>query len=622
MPQGFLQVITTVANQALPLNDVSIVIYDENGNTIYTANTDENGFTDEFVIEAPEEAYSLDINFDGIPYSVVDVVAQKEGYQAITTNKVQIFAGQTALLNLDMLPMEQADYETKVIEIDDHALLKTLKQSCSLCSEEGIQTYVLDYPIIPKTVTVHLGRPEASADNVTVSFKDYIKNVASSEIYPTWPQESLRANIYCQISLVLNRIYTEWYRSKGYSYDITNSTAFDQYFVYGRNIFESVSNVVDDIFNEYIRKDNTVNPYYAEYCDGKTVWCNGLKQWGTVTLANQGYNAFEILEYYYGTDIEIISTDRIEGVAGSYPGMSLKNGVSSDAVATIQNQLNRIAVNYPNIPTIYPVDGIFGSMTEEAVRVFQKQFSLTQDGIVGKATWYKISYIYVAVKRLAELTSEGVEDRLIYEYPGYAIRQGARNVYVQEIQFFLQKIALFTDDVPTVKIDSSFGSATRSAVISFQKLAGLTADGIVGRVTWNALVRAYQDTLNVDVPSQSIMPEYPGEALRIGSTGENVRIVQTALNAINQAQGNLSSIAVDGIYGNATSNAVRNYQQNNDLTVDGVVGRATWNSLRNVYSTIYTNPIAYSSINYELYQALYRNYTSLMYDIDNDERNL
>lgn len=622
MPQGFLQIITTVANQALPLSDVAIAVY-QNDDEIYSLNTDENGFVENIAIEAPDAAYSLDYNYEGTPYSVVDVRAMKNGYQTVLTNKVQIFAGQTSLLNLDMLPMEQTEYDTKVIEIDDHALLKTLKRSCSVQNEEDeIEAYVLDYPIIPKTVTVHLGRPEASADNVTVSFKDYVKNVASSEIYPTWPNESLRANIYCQISLVLNRIYTEWYRSKGYSYDITNSTAFDQYFVYGRNIFESVSNVVDDIFNEYIRKDNTINPYYAEYCDGRTVWCNGLKQWGTVTLANQGYNAFEILEYYYGTDIEIIATDRIEGVAGSYPGMSLKNGVRSDAVATIQNQLNRIAVNYPNIPTVYPVDGIFGSMTEEAVRVFQKQFSLTQDGIVGKATWYKISYIYVAVKRLAELTSEGVEYRLNYEYPGYAIRQGARNVYVQEIQFFLQKIALFTEDVPTVKIDSSFGSATRSAVIAFQKLAGLTADGIVGRATWNALVRAYQDTLNVDVPSQSIMPEYSGVALRLGSTGENVRIVQNALNAINQAQGNLSSLAVDGIYGNATESAVRVYQQNNGLSVDGVVGRATWNSLRSIYSAVYTNPIAYSSINYELYQALYRNYTSLMYDVDNDERNL
>lgn len=623
MPQGFLQVITTVASKALPLKNVSVTIYDDYGNEIYKVNTDEDGFTNELSIEAPDEAYSLDVNYEGVPYSIVDVIAQKEGYQAIMTNKVQIFAGQTALLNLDMLPMEQASYSMKVIDIDDHVLLRTCKRSCSLNPEiEKVEAYVLDYPIIPKTVTVHLGRPDASANNVTVSFKDYIKNVASSEIYPTWPLESLRANIYCQISLVLNRIYTEWYRSKGYNYDITNSTAFDQYFVYGRNIFESVSNVVDDIFNEYIRKDNTVNPYYAEYCDGKTVWCNGLKQWGTVTLANQGYNAFEILEYYYGTDIEIISTDRIEGVAGSYPGMSLKNGVRSDAVATIQNQLNRIAVNYPNIPVIYPVDGIFGAMTESAVRVFQKQFSLTQDGIVGKATWYKISYIYVAVKRLAELTSEGVEDRLIYEYPGYAIRQGARNVYVQEIQFFLQKIALYTDDVPKVKIDSSFGSSTRSAVVSFQRLAGLTADGIVGRATWNALVRAYRDTLNVEVPSPSILPEYSGEALRIGSTGQNVRIVQTALNAINQAQGNLSSLVVDGIYGNATANAVRSYQENNDLSVDGVVGRATWNSLRTIYSTVYTNPVAYSSINFELYQALYRNYTSLIYDMDNDERNL
>ncbi|MBR5005281.1 MAG: peptidoglycan-binding protein, partial [Erysipelotrichaceae bacterium] len=336
---------------------------------------------------------------------------------------------------------------------------------------------MLNYPIIPKYVTVHLGRPTASASNVTVSFRDYIKNVASSEIYPTWPEQSLRANIYCQISLVMNRVYTEWYRSKGYSFDITNSTAFDQYYVHNRNIFENISRIVDEIFNTYIRKLGTINPYYAEYCDGRQVWCNGLKQWGTVDLANKGYNAFEILKYYYGSDIELITTNRIEGVSGSYPGYSLKRGMRSDAVATIQAQLNRIAVNYPIIPVIYPVDGIFGAQTEAAVKAFQKQFNLAQDGIVGNSTWYKISYIYVAVKKLAELSSEGVQAGLDFEYPGTPLREGTRSIKVQEIQFFLNKIALFTTRVPSIKIDSYFGSGTKAAVIAFQRLAGLTPDG-------------------------------------------------------------------------------------------------------------------------------------------------
>lgn len=621
MPQGFLQIIANTANKALPVVNVNLSVFNPETEEIFYGVTDENGYAPILSFDAPDKSLSLDRNYTGVPYSKVNVLAQKEGYQTIDISGIQIFADETAILELPFSPLVDVDTRSNIINVQDHQLIRPMQRSCANSTEVDRMNFVLDYPIIPKTITVHLGRPTASAQNVTVNFKDYIKNVASSEIYPTWPNQSLRANIYCQISLALNRIYTEWYRAKGYDFDITNSTAYDQYFVYGRNIFENISQIVDDIFNEYIRKKNTVNPYYAEYCDGRSVWCNGLKQWGTVDLANQGRNAFEILRYYYGSDIEIVSTDRIEGVAGSYPGLSLKNGVKSDAVAIIQNQLNRIAVNYPNIPVIYPVDGIFGTMTEAAVRAFQKQFNLTQDGIVGKSTWYKISSIYVAVKRLAELTSEGIEERLDFEYPGIVLRQGDRNIYVQEVQFFLQKINAFTDRIPFVKIDSSFGSSTRAAVIAFQRLASITADGLVGPTTWNLLVRAYRDTLNVDVPVQQSMPEYPGTPLRVGSTGENVRIVQNALNGINQTEGNLSTIAVDGIYGNATANAVRDFQSANGLIVDGIVGRATWNELRSQYASVKANPIAFSSINYELFQALYRNYTSLIYDIDNDERN-
>lgn len=621
MPQGFLQIIANTANKALPLSGVNLSVFNPETEETFFATTDENGYASLFSFDAPDRMLTLDQRYTGIPYSKVNVLAQKDGYQTIDITGVQIFDQETAILELPLSPLVDVDARANIINIQDNQLIRPMQRSCGSSTESNSTNFVLDYPIIPKTITVHLGRPTASADNVTVSFKDYIKNVASSEIYPTWPLQSLRVNIYCQISLALNRVYTEWYRAKGYNFDITNSTAYDQYFVYGRNIFESISRVVDDIFNEYIRKKNTVNPYYAEYCDGRSVWCNGLKQWGTVDLANQGRNAYEILRYYYGSDIEIVSTDRIEGIAGSYPGLSLKNGVRSDAVAIIQNQLNRIAVNYPNIPVIYPVDGIFGPMTEAAVRTFQKQFNLSQDGIVGKSTWYKISSIYVAVKRLAELTSEGIEERLNFEYPGIVLRQGDRNIYVQEVQFFLQKISVFTDRVPFVKIDSSFGSSTRAAVIAFQRLASITADGLVGPTTWNLLVRAYRDTLNVDVPTQQSMPAYPGTPLRIGSTGENVRIVQNALNVINQAEGNLSMIAVDGIYGNATANAVRSFQTASGLSADGVVGRATWNALRSQYSSVRVNPIAFSMINYELFQALYRNYTSLIYDIDNDERN-
>lgn len=622
MPLGRLQIITTTASKALPLEGVNLAVFNPSSQETIYLTTDADGFAEVIEIEAPDISLSLDQNYNGIPYSKVDITALKDGFQQKTVGGLQIFAERTALMEIDMTPLSDTNARADISEIGEHQLVKPVRRSCDASAEDDLMTFVLDYPIIPKYMRVHLGRPGSSAQNVSVTFKDYIKNVASSEIYPTWPNQSLRANIYCQISLALNRVYTEWYPSKGYNYDITNSTAFDQYFVLNRNIFDNISNIVDEIFNEYIRKKSTVNPFYAEYCDGKTVSCPGLKQWGTVTLAEQGRNTFDILKNYYGNNIEIISTDRIEGVAGSYPGLSIKEGTRGDSVATIQNQLNRIAVNYPNIPPIYPVDGIFGPQTKAAVTTFQKQFSLTQDGIVGSATWYKISYIYVAVKKLAELTSEGIEERLDFEYPGVALRQGDRNVYVQEIQFFLQKISFFTDAVPYIKIDSYFGNGTRSAVIGFQRLAGLTADGIVGRQTWNALVRGYKETLKIDVPSQNLMPPYPGTALRRGSTGTNVSIVQNALNTVNQAVGNLSAITVDGIFGAGTERAVRDYQSRSGLTADGVVGRQTWDKLRSQFSSVKNNPIAYSEINYELAQALYRSYTSLMYDIDNESSNL
>ncbi len=625
MELGMLQIITTTASQALPLRNVDLVVYIVDSGKVINLVSDENGFAPLIEIEAPDKALSLDINYDGKTYSTVNLKATIPGYVERIVNGIQIFAQQKAIMELDMAPLEDVRTISEDT-IETSILMKPVKRSCSTTaisnSDNLVAPIVLDYPIIPKTVTVHLGRPSEYARNVTVTFKDYVKNVASSEIYPTWPVESLKANILAQMSIILNRVYTEWYRSKGYDFDITNSTAYDQYFVEGRNIFDSVSEVVDGIFNQYIRKINTVNPYYAEYCDGKIAWCNGMKQWGTVTLAEQGYNAFEILEYYYGDDIEIVTTDRIEGVSGSYPGFSLSNGVRSDAVATIQNQLNRIAVNYPLIPKIYPVDGIFGDMTKEAVEVFQKQFSLTVDGIVGTATWYKISYIYVAVKKLAELGAEGVEDRIDFEYPGESIRQGDKNVYVQEIQFFIQKIALFTSKVPSVKIDSSFGSGTKAAVVAFQQLAGLTPDGIVGQQTWNTLVIAYKDTLNITVPNEEVMPEYPGTLIRRGSTGEDVRVIQNAMNVVNQAVGNLSWIAVDGIFGADTENEVKYYQSKNGLTADGIVGRLTWNSVRDQYTSVRRNPLAYNVVNFELAQMLYNNYTSLMYDIDNDERSI
>ena len=617
MSYGSIVINVSTSAYALPVKNAMVMV---DGQSYLS---DENGKVYVTGIQAPPKELSLDVNYTGIPYSTINVKVTKEGYQDYEVIDVQIFADLEAILQTDLLPISERIIEDEPYIVYKHSLVSNGKTSCAPRNlDADFGTYVLSYPIIPKYITVHLGRPSDSSRNVTVTFKDYLKNVASSEIYPTWPKESLRANIYCQISLVLNRVFTEWYRSKGYSYDITNSTSFDQYYVHGRNIYDSVSVIVDDIFNEYIRKDGKIEPFYAEYCDGRQVWCPGLKQWGTVTLAQQGKNSFEILEYYYGTQIGIVTTNRIEGVSGSYPGFSMRVGTRGDSVAKIQNQLNRIAVNYPSITPIYPVDGIYGPKTEESVKVFQRQFDLRADGIVGNATWYKVSYIYVAVKKLAELGSEGIEDRLIYEYPGQTIRQGAKNVYVQEVQFFIQKMGLFTTKLPFVKIDGYYGSGTKASVISFQKLARISADGVVGQTTWKYLVEGFKETLDTKPPLANSIGNYPGTAIRVGDRGNDVKTIQASLNYINTNNGNLTTLTVDGIFGSGTERTVKTFQESKGLVVDGIVGRATWSALNDNVSQILANPVTANVLNYELQEVIYDAYTNLMYDTTVNKNNV
>ena len=289
-------------------------------------------------------------------------------------------------------------------------------------------------PFIPETLTVHLGPPDSAAENVTVSFPDYIKNVASSEIFPTWPENALRANIYAQISFALNRVYTEWYRSRGYDFDITNSTAYDQSFVNGRNIFDDINRIVDEIFDEYIRRQGNIEPLFAAFCDGIRVQCNGLSQWGSVDLAEQGYIPYDILTYYYGDDIDIVTDAPIQNITESYPGTPLSLGSSGGDVRIMQIQLNRISKDYPLIPKILSPNGVFGTETEDAVREFQKSFNLTRDGVVGKSTWYKIQYIFAAVTRLAELNSEGLKISDVPKQFLNDIRRGDRGKQVKVIQ--------------------------------------------------------------------------------------------------------------------------------------------------------------------------------------------
>ncbi|MBR5540011.1 MAG: peptidoglycan-binding protein [Clostridia bacterium] len=443
-----------------------------------------------------------------------------------------------------------------------------------------------DLPFIPENIVVHLGAPTSDAPNVTVSFPDYIKNVASSEIFPTWPESALRANILAQISFALNRIYTEWYPSRGYAFDITNNTAFDQSFVQGRDIFDNISLLVDELFNDYVRRQGSIEPYFTQYCNGTTSTCNGLSQWGTVELANQGLNSVEILRSFYGDDIEIVANAPVRNNQPSYPGVPLRVGSTGNDVLTKQIQLNRISRNYPAIPKIEPVDGIFGTATEDAVVAFQEIFGLTPDGIIGKETWYRIAFLYNSVKRLAELDSEGIALEDIRKQFSELLRLGDTGDEVRVIQYFLAVVGTFNDAVPSVAINGIFDQATENAVIAFQQSTGLVPDGIVGEETWDQLYDAYRGIVaTITVPENRVAP-YPGTPLTNGSQGEYVVFLQTYLNRIAETYPAIPIVIVDGVFGDATEAAVIAFQREFGLSPNGLVGPITWDRIAGLYEDL------------------------------------
>ena len=443
-------------------------------------------------------------------------------------------------------------------------------------------------PVIPETVRVHLGAPDSAARNVTVSFPEYIKNVASSEIYPNWPENAIRANVYAQITFALNRIYTEFYPSRGYDFDITNNTQFDQAFVEGRDYFQNVSDVVDEIFDSYIVRRGNVEPLFARYCNGTTSTCDGLSQWGTVPLAESGLTPYEILKSFYGEDIDIVTNVPVEGITASVPVRPLRIGSAGNDVRSIQIRLNRIATDYPAIPKIYPTDGIFAQSTEDAVKRFQEIFGLVPDGIVGKATWYRIQYIYNAVKRLSEVNSEGLKyEDVARQYPG-EITEGQRGQYVSLIQYFLTFIAIYENSIPTIAIDGIFGPATKSAVEAFQALSDLPVTGAIDLETYTALYDAYRGIIN-SLPDSAfigIARPYPGFQLVIGSEGEYVEAIQSYLNVIGAVYSSIPPIVADGLYGPATAEAVSAFQSEFGLPANGTVNAETWLAIASLYNDI------------------------------------
>lgn len=383
-------------------------------------------------------------------------------------------------------------------------------------------------PYIPQNITVHLGSPSSNAPNVTVSFSDYVKNVASSEIYPTWDESALRANILAITSFALNRVYTEFYRSRGYPFDITSSTAYDQAFVQGRNFFQNIDSLVDELFNDYIRRRGFVEPLAAKFCNGTTVTCEGLSQWGSQYLAEQGLSSVDILRRYYGNEIELVLNAPIQGITSSYPGTPLRVGSSGPSVVVVQTELNRISQNYPAIPKINPVDGIFGPQTENAVRRFQQIFGLTSDGIVGKATWYELIRLYVGVTSLAELRSQGQRFYGIsWEYPD-PLRLGSTGDKVRHLQYMLSVLAEFIPAIPPLEVDGIFGPATENAVLAAQRYLGLAQDGIVGEKTWDGIYDQFIGIEGSVFNDAELFPFAPNPAASSGSGVRTVSAMRTA----------------------------------------------------------------------------------------------
>lgn len=404
-------------------------------------------------------------------------------------------------------------------------------------------------PYIPSYITVHLAAPDVPAENVTVPFRDYVKNVASSEVYPTWDPSALRANILAITSFALNRVYTEFYRSRGYPFDITNNTAYDQQFVNGRNYFDTISVLVDELYDDYIRRVGNIEPLAAKFCNGTTVTCDGLSQWGSQYLAQQGYDSMRILRYYYGDNIELVVNAPQQNLRESYPGSAFRRGSRGRSVYAIQRDLNRISQNFPAIPKL-KIDGIYGPNTENAVRVFQSVFGLEPDGIVGRNTWYTIERVYVGVLQLAELNSEGLRfEDIAFEFPG-GLSVGDTGERVAQLQYMLAVVGEFVDAVPILTVDGVFGPNTRDAVYAFQAYAGLPVTGVVDDATWDVLYRRFSAFERGVLQAAALFPQ------------------QTAVPATTAANARVRLHAL-GYSGSSPQQELSAFQRANGLPVSG-----------------------------------------------------
>ena len=412
MAQGYLQVDVVSDANSFPVQDADIVVArtEEPDEIIEETRTNSSGQTENLPLDAPPLELSLSPEETERPYAEYTIRITAPGFEPFVVSGTEVLADVTAIQGIRLRPLSNvtAGEQTEIVTIPDHTLYgdylpKIAESEIKPVIETG--EIVLSRVVVPQTVVVHDGVPtNASAANYYVPYRDYIKNVASSEIYATWPRSAIVANVLAIMSFTLNRVYTEWYRNQGYDFTITSSTAYDHKWIYGRNIFESISVVVDDIFDNYLSRPGVKQPILTQYCDGRKVRCPGwMTQWGSCELGEAGYSPIEILRNFYGDDMYINTAEQISGIPASWPGYDLKIGATGDKVRQLQEQLDAIASVYTAIPDITP-DGIYGPATAEAVRKFQSIFGLPQTGVVDFATWYKISHIYVGITRIAELS--------------------------------------------------------------------------------------------------------------------------------------------------------------------------------------------------------------------------
>lgn len=436
-------------------------------------------------------------------------------------------------------------------------------------------------PIVPTNITVHLGTPDQAGRDITIPFTDYISNVAASELYPTWPRASLEANIYAIISFAMNRIYNEWYRSKGYNFDITSSPIYDQTYTLNRSIYENIDDIVNNIFDNYVVKGNQVQPYFTRYCDGRKTTCDGLSQWGSVSLANQGKSALDILKNYYGNDISIKYNAPVGEVEAGYPGSPIGLGYSGNPVIGIQRALRRIRRNYPAIPEIPEIAsslGIYDVQTENAVRKFQEIFSLPVTGVVDKGTWYKIRYVFISVKKLLDLYSEGLsEEEATFLYSDL-LKYGDTGIEVSYIHYFLDALAFLDNDIPRLPTNSVYNNNTVTMVRAFQKKYGLPVTGDFDYRDWGVLKSAYRNILK-SFPlgyKDFVNDLYPDYFLIKGTSSDDVKRFQMFLYKICRRDKSIPGVRVNGVFDDLTEKSVKKLQSDYGFDINGIVGPLLW----------------------------------------------